>query len=295
MWDNFLRTIKKNYTGWLLLIPGIILLLYIVWSPILRGTQYSFFKLAGFTPIEFVGFRNYIEVVTDTFFLQILGNTVKYVLWSLLIGLPLPLIVAVFINEMIHGKEFFKFSTYFPMIVPGVAASLIWWFIYQPGKLGLLNSLFVHLGLPMGDWLQNKDMVIPLIIISATWNSFGATMMMYLASLQGVKQELYDASRVDGAGLFGRVRHVMMPHMYGVILLLAIRQVISVFQIMEQPLAMTYGGPNNASMTLALQGFFYAFRSTNQVGKSLALGMITFVMLIVLTWVYLRFDKKINH
>lgn len=116
-------------------------------------------------------------------------------------------------------------------------------------------------------------------------------MIMYLASLQGINRELYEAARIDGAGFWGRIRYVLFPHMRGIVLLMAIRQIISVFQITEQPMTMTGGGPNGASMSLGLQMYNYAFKF-GQTDRSLAVGVIMFVILIGLTVVYFKLEKK---
>ena len=150
---------------------------------------------------------------------------------------------------------------------------------------------FFGLG-PVG-WLSNAHLTIPLIILAMTWNGFGSTMILYLASLQSVDQSLYEAARLDGAGVFSRIKNVLLPHMSGILFLNAIRQIIAVFQITEQPLVMTGGGPNGASMSLGLTNYFYAFKY-GQLDKSMALGVITFILLIGLTYIYFKFDKKIN-
>ena len=116
---------------------------------------------------------------------------------------------------------------------------------------------------------------------------------MYLSILQGVDKNLYEAARLDGAGIFTRIRVVMMPNIYGILLLNTIRQIIGVFQIYEQPLTMTGGGPNGASQTLGLMNYYYAFKY-GQFDKSMALGVITFLLLVWLTLIYFRLDKKIN-
>jgi multiple sugar transport system permease protein len=116
---------------------------------------------------------------------------------------------------------------------------------------------------------------------------------MYLASLQSVNQSLYEAARIDGAGFWRRFWHILLPHMRGIILLLAIRQIIGVFQITEQPLVMTGGGPNGASMSLGLTNYFYAFQY-GQFDKSMALGVISFLFLLGLTFIYFKLDRKFN-
>lgn len=283
----------RNISGWILILPSIFLFFMLTWRPIGIGIGYSFFKLKGFTPVEFVGFKNYVDVLTDTNFIQTLWNTLKYVLWSLIIGFPLPFICAVMMNEMVHIQGWFKVTTYLPTIIPSIAVCMIWKMVYMDGDGGLLNMLRYYLGLqPMG-WLSNKNLVIPLIIIAMSWSGFGGTLIMYLASLQGINNELYEAARLDGAGFFGRIVHVLFPHMRGIILLNLVRQIMGVFNVSEQPLTMTGGGPNGASLSLGLTNYFYAFKY-GQYDKSLALGVITFCMLSVLTFIYFNLDKRVD-
>ncbi|MBQ3425549.1 MAG: sugar ABC transporter permease [Clostridia bacterium] len=290
---NIKSFIKKNISGWTLILPTVLMFVLIVWRPIVIAFGYSFFKLKGFEPVEFVGTKNFVDVLTDTNFLKTLWNTVQYVFWSLIIGFPLPFIVAVMINEMIKTKGFFKVVTYLPVIIPGIANYLIWKFIYADGAGGLLNMFRYFIGIAPMDWLSNTQLAIPLIIIAMTWQGFGATVVIFLASLQGVDQSLYEAARLDGAGVFMRIKTVMLPHMYGILALSIIRQIIGVFQVTEQPLVMTGGGPNGATLSIGLTNYLYAFKY-GQFDKSMALGVVTFLLLIGLTFVYFRMDKKIN-
>lgn len=287
------KFIPRDLSGWAILLPSVFLFFMIVWRPIVIGVLYSFFDLKGFTPSEFIGLQNYRNVLADTNFLQTLSNTVRYVLWSLLIGFPLPFICAVILNEMIYGQSYFKISIYLPVVIPVIATSMIWRMVYMEGPGGLLNMILYRFGIEPMVWLNNKSLTIPLILVSMTWNSFGRTMIMYLSTLQGVNQELYESARLDGAGIWGRIKYVLFPHMRGIMLLMLVSQIIGVFNITEQPLAMTGGGPNGASMSLGLTNYFYAFKYS-QYGKSLALGVVIFFILSVLTFVYFRMDKNVN-
>ena len=287
------RVFMRNLSGWTLILPSILLFILLVWRPIVIGIGYSFFRLQGFEPVEFVGFKNFSDVLTDTNFIQTLWNTLRYVLWSLVIGFPLPFICAIMLNEMIHAQGYFKVTTYLPVIIPSVATCLIWKMVYLDGSGGLLNMIRYFFGLEPMSWLSDKSLAIPLIVVSMSWNGFGSTMIMYLATLQGINQELYEAARLDGAGFFGRIRHVLFPHMRGLLLLMLVRQVIGVFNVTEQPLTMTGGGPNGASMSLGLTNYYYAFKY-GQYDKSLALGVITFLLLLVLTFIYFGLDKQIE-
>lgn len=291
--EKKITTVKKEFSAWILIAPLIFLVFFLIWYPQVMSIYLSFFNLKGYTPQSFVGLKNYINVLSDTLFPKILLNTIKYVLWSLVLGYFLPVIVAIMINEMVHFKTGFKFCIYFPAILPGIAVSLMWYLIYFPDGGGLLNMLLQMIGLPPQEWLQNTKWAIPLLVISMTWKGMPASMLIYLASLQGINQELYEAAIIDGAGVLKRIRTITIPQISGVMLLLLIKQIISVFQVLEQPMAMTSGGPNNATITLSYlaykEGFEY-FR----VGPAMAIGNILFVILIVFTSFYFYISRKVD-
>ena len=288
------RNIKTNISGWLLLLPGIFLFYYLIWRPIFIGITYSFFDIRGFTPIKFVGLKNYRYVLGNTDFLRTLKNTISYVFWSLIIGFPIPVLCAIMLNEMIGFKQYFKISFYLPHIMPAIAVSILWVNIYAADGTGLLNSVLQRFGVAPYKWIQDSKTVIPLLIISSTWKGFGSTVLYYIAAIQSVNSELYEATRIDGCGFLNRARYVILPHLTPIILLMLIMQIIGVFQILDAPMVMTDGGPNGASMTLALTAYKYAFEGHNKVGAALAVNVVTFVMLIGLTFVYYRSEKKMS-
>lgn len=292
--QRYFGKIRKDYGGWLFAIPSVILFYFFVWRPIVIAISYSFFDLKGFTPTAFIGLENYRVVLKDTNFIQTLLNTGKYVFFALIIETPLAFISAVMLNEMVHSKQYFKVVLYLPAIIPVVVSSALWKSVYMDGANGLLNMLRYYLfGAEPMQLLTNKNLVIPLIIIKMAWAGFGGSMIMYLASLQGVDKSLYEASRIEGAGFFARIRYVMMPRMYGILLLIVIRQIIGIAQLSQEPLIMTGGGPNGASMSIGLQNYIYAFQY-NQYSKSIALGVVTFVCLMIVTVIYFVLDRRIN-
>lgn len=281
----------REYTSWLFLIPSLILFIVFRWQPLITGVYMSFFETKGYKIQKFIGLQNYIDVMSNSSFQQTLFNTFTYVFWSLIIGFLFPLIVAIIINEIVHIKGFFKLSVYMPNMIPMVAAALLWYFIYDPSPGGLLNTIITRLGFSPSQWLQNPSLTILLIIVMATWKGFGGAAIIYLASLQGVNEQLYEAASIDGAGIWQRMRNITIPQIAPIIGIMLIRQVIGVFQMFQQPLVMTDGGPNSASMTLMLQSYFYAFRYF-QVDKSLAIGVITFMILMVLTAIYFKINRS---
>lgn len=274
-------------------LPAIVCMLIVIWRPMYQGIVWSFYRLSGYTPVEFVGFKNYIDVMGDSQFLKTLGNTFMYVAYGIIFGFLPPVIIAIFLNEMIRGKTMFKIAIYMPCLIPAVAVALLWSFIYHPSSGGLLNILISFFGAKPQQWLQNASLTKPLIILSMTWNGLGTGVLMYLAALQGINHELYEAAIVDGAGFMRRIWNITFPQISGVMLLLLVRKIIGLFQIMVEPLTMTNGGPNQASMSLALKTYQYAFVYF-KADQALATGVITFLILLVATLFYFWLEKKVD-
>lgn len=286
---------RNNLSAWVLMLPMVVILWLMVWRSTLMGALWSFFDMKGYSVREFCGFDNYIKVITHTQFLPILWNTVQYVFWSLIIGFLPPFFIAVMMNEIIHFKSFFRVVIYLPATIPGIAAMLMWYYIYYPDRSGLLNMLLGKFGIDPYTWLNDPSFVIIGIVIYSTWKGFGGAMLLYFASLQSVSVEVYEAALIDGAGPFRRLWHVTRPAMEGILLINLVRQIISVFQIMEQPLAMTGGGPNGASASLSYQLYQYGFNSGGKAtGQAMALGVIIFLILIVFTIAYFRLNRKVE-
>ncbi|MBR5152752.1 MAG: sugar ABC transporter permease [Clostridia bacterium] len=287
---------RNDLDAWILMLPMVIILYIFVWRSTVLGGVWSLFKMQAYTVKEFCGLDNYVKVISHTQFLPTLWNTVQYVLWSLVIGYLPPLFIAIMINEIVHFKGGFRVLIYIPAVIPGIAAMLMWYFMYYPDQTGLLNMVLNKLGFESFGWLNNPDFTIVGIIIYNTWKAFAGTMLLYYATLQGVSVELYEAALIDGAGPFKRLWHVTRPAIEGLLLLNVVSQIISVFQIMEQPLAMTGGGPNGASTSLGYQLYQYGFNSGGKgTGQAMALGVITFLILICFTIFYFWLNKKVEN
>lgn len=283
----------KEAEAWLLIAPLLFLVVLLIWYPQIMSFFWSMCDMQGYTPTAFVGLKNYKSVLSNTMFVKILLNTLKYVFWSLVIGYLLPLIVAIMMNEMVHFKSGFKTLIYFPHVLPGVAVSLMWYLMYFPDEGGMLNMILALFGAKPMEWLQNEALTIPLIIISMTWKAMPGGMLMYYATLQGVNRDLYEAATIDGAGVLRRLWSITLPQISGTMLLMLINQIIGIFQILEQPMAMTGGGPNNASISLVYWSYKQGFENF-RVGPAMAIGNIVFAILIIMTIFYFKLNKKIE-
>lgn len=284
---------KREVTGWVFMIPMLFVLFFIIVRPQIQGIALSFFKLQGYTPAKFCGFDNYVRVLRDRDFLPTLWNTIQYVLWSLVIGFPLPVFLAFIVNEMVHLKNGFKVMLYMPTLLPSVVYILLWGMIYNPGDTGLLNVILHKLQLPSYVWLNDGHFTILGIILAMTWHGAGGSMLLYFASLQSIPTELYEAATIDGATPLKRFVHISLPQVAGVMLLTLVRQIIGVFQVLQEPMIMTAGGPNGASNSLAYLAYKYGFVS-GRVGNALALGTIMFVILVLATIFYFKLQKHVE-
>lgn len=283
--------IIHNIVGWLMMLPALICFYVFVIQPLFAGIYMSFFETKGFETVRFIGLQNYKDVVTDSLFIKTAANTFLYTIWSIVIGGCTPLIIAIMLNEVVRGKGFFRFSVYFPCIIPGIVTAIMWKILFQPNMNGFLNMILNTFGAGPLQWLQNTRMTIPLIICTMTWGSFGGTTIIYLADLQSVDHALYEAAEIDGASFFQKLKCVTIPHVSGLFRMLLIMQIMGVFKIFQEPLAMTGGGPANASTSLMMTAYNYAF-SYMQVGRSTAVGVITAIILGILSIVYFRLTAQ---
>jgi multiple sugar transport system permease protein len=273
------------------MLPTLILFAFFVWEPLVQSVRISFYNTKGFTTYEFVGLDNYIKVLKDPVFTKALTNTFVYILWSLIIGFLVPIILAVLLNEVIHFKSLLRVGMYFPNVVPGVATVMMWALIMTPGNSGILNAFLGIFGIPAQSWLENPTWTIMLIVITMTWKGAGATALIYLARLQGINQEHYEAAAMDGAGIWQRIIYITVPGLFSTCKTLLILQIIAVFQVLYEPMVMTGGGPNYASISLMQLNYKYAFQDM-KISQSTALAVIIAIILIGLTSLYNLLNKE---
>lgn len=286
------KTLKRQFLPWLFLLPTVLGFIVFSWYPIVLGLIVSLQKYHPIRPPQFVGLANFETLFSDPLFVTAWKNTVEFSLLSLLIGYPVPVVLAILVNEVRRGKSFYRIAYYLPAVLPGVVTAVLWRWLYDPG-VGLLNTVirvFGGQGLP---WLMSADTVIPSLVFMATWAGFGSTTVVYLAALQGVPSELYEAAEIDGALVLQRLRYITLPQIRPVMLTMLILQIIGTFQVFTEPFVMTSGGPNNASLTILLLIYRYAFMYFD-FGVAAAAGFILFVVLLLVTLTYFRVTARLE-
>lgn len=285
---------KKDLAAWLLMLPSLALFAFFVWEPLLETVHMSFYKVKGVTLENFVGLKNYLTVLKHPVFAKALPNTIMYTVWSLVIGFFVPILIAALITETVHLKGLFRVGVYFPNIIPGIAALLILTYFFGSGDTGVLNILLNKIGLGPLPWLTNARWTIPLIVLAMTWKSAGSTALIYMAGIAGINPEMYEAATLDGANPLQRFFFITLPCIFNLGKTMLIMQIIAVFQILYEPLMMTNGGPNNASISLMQLVYRFAFEEY-KYAQAAALSVMICLILIVLTAVYFKVAKTTDN
>ena len=283
---------NESFKSWLIMLPGLLLFAFFVWEPLLESVRMSLYKTENVELVKFIGLKNFISVMGKANFTQALVNTFAYTFWSLLIGFLLPIVLAMIIGETVRGKGLFRTAAYLPNMLPGLAVILLWSAFFSGEKSGVLNILLSKLGIAPQTYLTRANLVIPIIITIATWKGAGATALIYMAAMAGVNPELYEAAAIDGATVWQRIIHILLPAIRKLAGTLLILQIISVFQIMYEPMVLTKGGPDNASLSLMQLMWQYAFGGSMNYGKASAVAVIVTLILLVMTAVYSYFNRK---
>ncbi|MFE9201185.1 carbohydrate ABC transporter permease [Micromonospora sp. NPDC007230] len=260
------------------------------WWPILRSLPLSV-QRTNFLTTDWVGLDNFTRVLADPLLLTAALNTLWFALLALVIGFPVPVILAVFIAELRRTRGLASALVYLPVIFPPVVAVLLWKAFFDPSPTGVLNTILGWAGLGPLSWLNDGDLAMTSIVLQATWASFGTATIIYLATLMGVQTELYDAAETDGANALRRFWHVTLPQMRGVLLVMMLLQLIGTFQVFTEPYIMTNGGPENRTVTILMLIYRYAFVS-GDYGRATALSLLLAIALSGLSWIYLWATKR---
>lgn len=286
------KPFAKYSVGLAFLLPALCFYGIFQWYPILYNFVLAFQRYIPGLSAQWVGLRNFERVLNDWLLPLAFKNTLLYTGLTLLIGFVVPIIVAVALMELRRGRGFFRLAVYMPNIIPAIALYVLWLFLFNPA-VGLLNQILVFLGLPALDWLLSSNTALVSLVIMSTWANFGSTAVLYMASLSAISEDFYEAAEIDGAGIWRRIRHITLPALKPTILLLLLLQILFTVQVLQEPLIMTGGGPNNATMTLMYMVYNYAFVYAD-FGRAGALGIMVFAFLMFLSILYVKFSNLVR-
>ncbi|MEU9318461.1 sugar ABC transporter permease [Streptomyces sp. NPDC048295] len=281
---------RRQFTAWLFLVPALLVFGLFAWWPIVRSLLLSFQRTNLVEPAVWVGLDNFRTLFDDPLLGTAVGNTLFFVVLGLLIGFPAPLALAAIMSTVRRGAGVYRFLVYLPVVIPPVVAILLWKWFYDPGS-GLFNNVLGKVGLGPYSWLESSDSAMLSLVLEATWAGMGGAVLIYLAAMVGIPGELYEAAEMDGAGIWRRIWHVMLPQLRSVIGLLLLVQLINTVQVFTEPYVFTGGGPENSTLTVLLLIFRYAFQD-GEYGQAAALSFLMVLALALLSAVYLRATRS---
>ena len=280
----------EERTAYLFLLPWIIGFVVFSAGPLGASFLIVFTEWPILAAPTWIGIQNYLTMVKDPLFWQSLKVTTVYTVIGVPMGLVAGFAVALLMNQQIRVIALWRAIYYMPAVVGGVVVARMWQGVFNP-IYGILNALLGLLGLQGPNWLGQAEWVIPAFLIMALWNVAGANMVIYLAGLQSIPTEIYEAAMIDGAGAWHKLRHVTIPMMTPVIFLRLIMGIIGSFQVFTQAFVMTKGGPGNASLFYVLYLYRNAFEYS-KMGYASALAWVLFAIILVLTWLFFRSSER---
>jgi multiple sugar transport system permease protein len=292
------RGYAQAQSGWLFALPALVLigvffLLPVIGALLLSFTDFDLYALADVGNLRVVGLHNYQTLLITPMFWKALGNTTVFVV----LGVPLSLLASLGAALLVDSrlarfKGLFRTALFAPVVTTLVAVALVWRYMLHT-RYGLINYLLTHLGLPAIDWLGDPHWSMPAIVLLAVWKNFGYNMIILLATLQNIPEDLYEAARLEGAGAWRCLRHVTLPLLVPTLTLVSIITVSGYFQLFAEPYVMTQGGPLQSTVSVLYFMFEQGFKWWN-LGFASAVAFVLFALILVLTLLQMRIARRLG-
>lgn len=285
---------REYLDAYILIAPAVLLFLFFVIYPLVRTIQVSFYDY-GLTDqrMKYIGLQNYILMFKDSVIWRAIRNNLIILVGSVIFQVGMGLVLAAVLNRGIRwGKTIFRTIHFAPMVMSVVAVGVLWQLVYDPG-VGILNKILkmLHLGVPQQGWLGDPHLVIYAILAAACWQYTGFMMVLLLAGMQSVPQELYEAANLDGASEIQSFFYVTIPVIRNVILAAVLVTMIGAFKVFDIVYVLTRGGPANASQVLGTYIYYQAF-TNNSAGYGSAIAVVLLVIAVILGFVQLIFTNR---
>ena len=287
---------NRHRVAWLFLAPamvilGVFFLLPVIAALLLSFTDYDLYALADIHNLRFIALNNYIELLHRPLFWSALGHTLYFVA----VGVPLSMLVslgaALLLNSpLARCKPFFRTALFAPVVTTVVAVAVVWRYLFNT-KYGLINVALGWVGIHPIDWLGDPHWAMPAIILFAVWKNFGYNMIIFLAGLQAIPVELYEAARIDGASFWQQFRHITLPMLGPTLLMVGILTVAGYFQLFAEPYVMTEGGPLESTTSVLYVMYDEGFKWWN-MGSASAIAFLLFIIVFAVTILMLRVGRR---
>jgi multiple sugar transport system permease protein len=287
---------NRHRAAWLFLAPamvilGVFFLLPVIAALFLSFTDYDLYALADIHNLRFIALNNYIELLHRTLFWSALGHTLYFVAAGVPLSMLVSLGAALLLNSpLARCKPFFRTALFAPVVTTVVAVAVVWRYLFNT-KYGLINYALGWVGIHPIDWLGDPHWAMPAIILFAVWKNFGYNMIIFLAGLQAIPVELYEAARIDGASFWQQFRHITLPMLGPTLLMVGILTVSGYFQLFAEPYVMTEGGPLESTTSVLYMMYDEGFKWWN-MGSASAIAFLLFIIMFAVTVLMLRLGRR---
>ncbi|MDS4057902.1 MAG: sugar ABC transporter permease [Candidatus Contendobacter sp.] len=277
------------------LAPALLLIAIFFFLPVLAAlllsfTDFDIYALGDLNRLRFIGFANYLQLLQSPLFWTALGNTLYFMLVGGPLSVAISLGAALLVNaRLTRFSGFFRTAFFLPVVTTLVAVAVAWRYLYHP-RYGLLNYGLSLLSIDPIDWLGDPSWAMPAIILMAVWKNFGFNMIIFIAGLQNIPPQFYEAARIDGANAWRRFRHITLPLLGPTFLFVALMTMIGYFQVFAEPYVMTEGGPANRTLSVVLLMYEEGFRWWN-MGYASAAAFVLFVLILAGTVLQLQLRR----
>jgi len=291
---------RRNAAAWGFLIGAVLCFSFFSWYPIVREVIMSFQKPVLGGGNAWAGWANYIRIFHDPTFWQAWRNTLEFTLLALVIGYAVPFVAAIMLNELRHARGYLRVLVYLPVMLPPASALLLFSYFYNP-QYGLFDDILRILHLPTSQWVLQPgtgfiSVAMLSVVIASTWMNMGSATLIYLAALQNIPGELYEAAELEGAGIFRRIRHVTIPQTRLILLLLLMIQVVATMQMFIESFVLTNGGggvgDNTQSVVMLIYQYAFAMSGASNYNSASALGVILMLVLAVFSGGFLWVSRE---
>ena len=287
---------NREHTAWTFVAPALLVIGAFFALPVLAAfvlslTDFDLYALADLKNLRFIGLRNYTDVLQAPLFWKSLTNTIYFVVVGVPLSIAASLGTALLLNSpRARAKGLFRTALFAPVVTTVVAVAVIWKYLFHT-RYGLINYALTHLGVPAIDWLGDPHFSMPAIIIFAVWKNFGYNMIILLAGLQGIPAELYEAARIDGASAWRQFRHITLPSLKPVLVLVGIITMAGYFQLFAEPYVMTLGNPLQSTYSVLYYMYEEGFMWWS-LGRASAIAFLLFALILLATRILLRTTRE---
>ena len=275
--------LRESLVGWGFLAPNLTLMAVFLFLPILWALQLSFQDSRGFSSPEWVGLENYVKLIGDPVFWRSFGNTIAFTILTVPITMVSGLGLAVLMNSVLPARGIFRTVIVLPMVISGVASGMIGGIIFYQSN-GIINKVLSAVGLDPVAWQSDGTLALLSVVIVTIWLRVGFNMVIYLAGLQGIEPQLYEAARIDGASRWQQLRSITVPLVGPSTFFLLIMNVIASFQVFDLIFVMTGGGPGDSTSVLVTYAYRNGFQIREQ-GYGAAIGIVILIITLIFTFV----------